>query len=75
MDGDGCFTIGYVKMMNTFYIKAIISQKENQEDIRKVTGGSMEYSQEKKKIFNSNEGFTNERGRKYGMMIGIYRGA
>jgi hypothetical protein len=49
MDGDGCFTIGYVKMMNTFYIKAIISQKENQEDIRKVTGGSMEYSQEKKK--------------------------
>lgn len=43
MDGDGCFTIGYVSSKKTFSIRAILSQKDKIEHIRQVTGGGMEY--------------------------------
>lgn len=42
MDGDGCFTIGFIESKQTFYIRAILSQKDDIEHIRQVTGGSME---------------------------------
>lgn len=44
MDGDGCFTIGYIESKKTFYIRAILSHKDDIEHIRQVTGGSMEYN-------------------------------
>lgn len=42
MDGDGCFTIGYIESKKTFYIRAILSQKDDIEHIRQVTGGCIE---------------------------------
>ena len=42
VDGYGCFNIGYVATKDTFPIRFIISQKEDIERIREVTGGSME---------------------------------
>lgn len=42
MDGEGCFTIGYKESKKTFYIRAILSQKDDIEQIRQVTGGCIE---------------------------------
>lgn len=47
MDGDGCFNIGYVKTMNTFPIRAILSQKDDLSHVQAVTGGSRELNAKK----------------------------
>jgi len=43
-DGDGCFHIGYILTKNTFPIRFILSQKDDIEHLRKITGGSIVFN-------------------------------